>query len=642
MTKYISAALTTLTILFLTALTGYAEDPESTPSASRYEAEAYMKHLRYLASDEVGGRLPGTPGGTAATEYIAQQFKKIGLKPAGVDGTYFQPFTIRKLKTLHNDRASFSITGLDQEWKIRRDWIPMPFSKPGRIKGPLAFAGYGIAADKHEYNDYADFDAKGKVLLILRNEPLDEDPDADFGGETPSRYALFSKKALTAAEKGAKALLIVNGYKRNPDRDELYPWHDWHTNQSYSLPIVHISREIAEALLSEAGRPDLKSLQDQLDRERKPLSTDLEGLQANIKTGLKFVKGRNVIGLLEGTESDEVIVLGAHHDHLGKVPPRTGETPEPQIHNGADDDASGTSAIIELARVFASGPKPRRGILFMTFDGEELGLLGSRHFVDEPTVELEKIRAMINFDMIGRLGNNQFTIFGTGSGKEFRPLLKKAAENLDISYHAPSSDTRFMGGADHFSFYVKDIPVMFAFTGMHAQFHLPTDDWELIDDDGAVKIMRLMHPVIAELANLTTGPVFVPKDEEAEEPAEETETPMDADQETDTDKADDDAYSTRRINRGELKVRIGIIPDSAFKGSGLRAASVIDKTPAAAAGMRDGDTIISIAGKAVSDIQTYVAAVRSHNPGDTVEVVIKRESKELTLKVKLEKARKRP
>ncbi len=640
MTKTLTRPLFLLVILSCVIGTCLAEEKTSTTTKALFTADAYMTHLRYLAGDELGGRLPGTPGGRATTEYIADQFEKIGLKPAGVDGTYFQPFTIRRLKKLHEDQADFSVSGLEHDWTIRRDWIPMPFSKPGKIEGPLAFAGYGISASKYDYNDYADFDPEGKVLLILRHEPKDDDPDADFGGETPSRYALFSKKALTAAEKGAKALLIVNAPNRNPDEDLLYPWHDWDTHQSYSLPIVHISREIADAVLKQADLPDLKTLQENLDRDRKPLSADLPGINVNIKTGVKYVKGRNVIGLLEGTDSDELIVLGAHHDHLGKVPPRMGDSREPAIHNGADDNASGSSAILEFARVFADGPRPRRGIIFMTFDGEELGLLGSRYFVDHPTVDIKKIRAMINFDMIGRLNLDRFTVFGVGSGKEFRALLDESAEKLDLSFHAPRTDSRFFGGADHFPFYVKDIPAMFAFTGIHKQYHMPDDDWELIDAEGAIKVIQLMYPVINELANMTDGPIFVTKEEEREraEARKAVEVPDDTPKDVDVADETPDPRSNRG---GGQRVRVGVIPDHAYDGVGLRVHTIVENAPAAKAGLKDGDIIVRIAGETVADIGTYMDALKPHKPGDEVEVVVKRGDKQLTLKVKLEQSRRR-
>ncbi|MBU0617062.1 MAG: M28 family peptidase [Planctomycetes bacterium] len=634
--------LALLAVLALAIGTCLAEEDKSAVARTLFTAEAYLAHVRYLASDELGGRLPGTPGSQAATEYIAEQFQKLGLKPGGVDDTYFQPFTIRRLKQVHEDQAAFKITGLENNWKIREDWIPMPFSKAGKIEGPLAFAGYGISAPKLDYDDYAGFDATDKILLILRHEPKDEDPEAAFGGETPSRHALFSRKARVAAEKGAKGLLIVNAPNRDPDKDQLYPWDDSDTRQSYSLPIAHISRQIANAILEQAGMTNLTTLQEQLDRERKPLSTDLEGITVDIESGVEYVEGRNVIGLLEGEgKSEEYIVVGAHHDHLGRVRPHNGQSSEPVIHNGADDNASGTAGVIELARVFAAGPRPQRSILFMTYDAEELGLLGSHHFLEHPTVEPENIVAMVALDMIGRLNQDRFAIYGVGSGKEFRELLDAPAEKLELTFKAPASGSGWFGGSDHHSFYLKDIPVLFVFTGIHKQYHTPEDDWELIDGEGATKVLQLMHPVISEIASMGERPTFVSAAEEeaARDAQKEDEPQVEAGEETDEERAADE----RPARPGRPRASLRIIPDHAYDGDGgFRVLSVIQDGPAAKAGMKDGDLIVRIADEPVSDIDSYMDALKQHEPGDQVEVVVKRGEEQVKLKVTLGESRRRP
>jgi aminopeptidase YwaD len=644
MTKKVrlSHALALLLLFALAIGTCPADEEKPAVVQSLFTTEAYMAHIRYLASDELEGRLPGTPGGQAASRYIAEQFRKLNLEPGGVAGTYFQPFTIRRLKQLHEDQAAFKVSGLTQDWRIRADWIPMPFSKVGKIEGPLAFAGYGISAPKFDYDDYAEFDPKDKVLLILRHEPKDEDPEAAFGGETPSRYALFSRKARIAAEKGAKGLLIVNAPNRSPDKDQLYPWRDWDATQSYSLPIVHISREIAGAILQKAGRPDLKSLQEKLDQDRKPLSSDLEGITVEIETGVEFVEGRNVLGLLEGNgSSDEFVVIGAHHDHLGAVPRHDGNPDEPVIHNGADDNASGAAGVIELARVFAAGPRPRRSILFMTFDGEELGLLGSHYFVDHPTIELEKTVAMVNLDMIGRLNLDHFAIYGVGTGREFGELLGPVAKNLDVSFEAPSSGSGYFGASDHHCFYRKNIPVLFAFTGVHKQYHTPEDDWELIDSEGATKVLQLIHSAVNEIANMSERPTFVTEAEEqaAREAARKDEPQADA-----HEKAEDEQAADQRPGRpSRPRASLRIIPDHAYDNDdGLRVLSVIQDGPAAKAGMKDGDLIVRIADEPINDIYTYMDALKQHEPGDQVEVLVKRGEAQVKVRVTLDESRRGP
>jgi aminopeptidase YwaD len=609
-----------------------AEEDSSAKRKTLFNATTYVGHIRYLASDELAGRLPGTEGGLAASDYVARQFKELGLQPAGTEGSYFQPFTIRGLKKLNEERASLKVAGLDRSWEIRRDWIPLPYCKPGKIDGPLAFAGYGIEAPDHGYNDYADFDATDKILLILRHEPKSDDPEADFGGETPSRHALFSKKAKVAAKKGAKALLIVNAPNRDPEKDELYPWQDWNTHQTYAVPMVQISRELANAILERAQMPNLKTLQEKLDSERKPLSADLKDVTVEVDTGVAYVEGRNVLGLLEGDgSSEEIIVVGAHHDHLGKVPRSAGGTDnKPVIHNGADDNASGTSGVLEMARAFAAGPRPHRNILFMTFDGEELGLLGSSHFVKHPTVALDKVRAMINLDMIGRVSQDHLAIFGVPSAKEFRDVVRRAAEAVGLEYEAPGTDAGFFSSSDQFSFYRQGIPVLFAFTGVHKQYHQPEDDWELIDGEGAVKLLQMMYTVTHELANMETGPVFVSEEEQQEEATTQP-----------ADEKEDEAHQERPA-RGGLAVGLRIMPDYAYDGgAGLRVEMVIDNGPAAKGGMKDGDIIVRIADDPVANIYSYMEALNKYKPGDEVDVVVQRDGKEVTLKIKLEASRRR-
>ncbi len=608
-----------------------ADGDVPTDRKALFNATAYVDHIRYLASDELAGRLPGTEGGQATTEYIAKRFRELGLEPAGVDGSYFQPFPIQGLKKLNDERAAFKLVGVDRNWTIRQDWIPLPFSKPGTIEGPLAFAGYGIEAPRHDYDDYADFDATDKVLLIFRHEPKSDDPEADFGGETPSRHALFSKKARVASKKGAKALLIVNAPANDPGQDELYPWQDRNARQTYALPMVHISREVAKIILERAGMPDLQTLQEKLDSERQSLSADLENVTVQIETGIEYVEGRNVLGLLKGDgSSEEILVVGAHHDHIGAQPGHgDGADNETVIHNGADDNASGTSGVLEMARVFTAGPPPRRNILFMTFDGEEQGLLGSKHFVQHPTIDLKKVPAMVNLDMIGRLNLQQLTIFGVPSGKEFRDIVQRAAEGAGLEYAAPGTNAGFFGASDHFSFYRQNIPVLFAFTGVHKQYHQPEDDWELIDADGAVKVLEMMYTVTGELANMETGPAFVSEEEQEKEA-----TTQPAEKE---DEADQEPPA-----RGRARLRLGVMPDLAYdQGTGVRVEMVMDGGPAAKGGIKDGDVIVRIADEPVTDINSYMDALKKHEPGDEVEVAVKRDDQQLTLKIKLEASRRR-
>lgn len=632
-------------VLGVSAALCAGEETTSKPAAGAlFTAEAYIEHVKYLASDELAGRLPGSEGSELAARYIIERFRQAGCKPAGTDGSWFQPFEVSRGKRLVDEQALLEISGIDRKWEVRQDWIAFPFTALGDVEGSLAFAGYGIRAEEHEYDDYAGFDAEGKILLMLRYEPKAEDPEAQFGGETPSHHALFVSKMRKAARQGAQALLIVNPPNRDPDQDKLYEFNAFNSQQTYKLPMVHITRELADAILQQAGASDLKALQEKLDSERKPLSKDL-GLTVKLHTGVEAntLDAKNILGMIPGDGStEETIVIGAHRDHLGLVPRQfQRQDMTPMIHNGADDNASGSAALIELARALGAGPPLHRNVLFIAFDAEEMGLLGSVHFVRNPTIALEHIRAMVNFDMIGRLKQDKYSVFGIQSGKEFPALIEKHAEELSLKYKAPRG---MMAGSDHSPFASRGIPAMFAFTGLHKQYHQPEDDWELIDGEGAARILQMWHPVLVELATMKEGPVYMELTGEVDEDVEVIRPAVEEQREAaEKEQASDDARegagagAARRVPR----VVLGIVPDMTGDDQpGLLVDSVIDGGAAKAAGMHSGDRILKIGDGEVRDIHTYMRAVREFKPGDVVDVVISRNGEQKTLKVKLQ-ARKR-
>jgi len=624
-----------------------AQEPASRP-ASPFAAEAYLEHIKYLASDDLEGRQPGTEGIELAAEYIARHFADAGLEPAGDDGTYFQTFEVKRGKKLVDGAAVLKVDGIDRQWQFRKDWIALPFSDTDEVEGPLAFAGYGISASAYEYDDYKDFDATDKVLLIFRYEPRAQDPEAAFGGKTPSRYAEFARKARVAYKEGAKALLIVNPPQHEPSDDTLFVFDEDLSNRTCALPMVHVSRELAQALLDKAGLGTLAELQAKLERERKPLSADMN-LHITLKPGIRPNKlaARNVVGRLKGTgDTTDTIVIGAHYDHLGNVPSRMGGADEPQIHNGADDNASGTAGVLEMARVLAKEPKLRRDVIFVAFSAEEMGLLGSAHFVDHPPTDLKNIRAMVNFDMIGRLGTNKLTVYGVPSGSGLADLVNPAVAQAGLEC-SPAQGGMF-GASDHATFYAHDIPVLFAFTGVHKQYHTPDDDWELIDAEGATKVLTAFHQIVRAVADLETGPEFAKV-----VPQAEPEPPIKPEVEHEKEAQDKDTHDEPGAHRhhgppgpgGDAErptrppVRLGIMPD--FTGGdkpGVGVTSVLDGGPAKAAGMQDGDRIVKIGGEPVKDIYGYMDALREFKPGATIEIVVVRKDEELTLKLTLQDA----
>lgn len=733
---------------------------------ANFTAARYIEHVKFLASEELEGRRPGTPGIEQAAVYIAYQFMQDGLKPAGVSNTYFQPWELRNRKQVAPEEARFEATGVDGSFAVNADWVTMPFSKTDSVEGPLAFAGYGIEYNVPEeetakrkggkvtgggarasgeyaggdarlsgsilddtnstsppagviaidvfiddketwtaegvrvtsapasrprehgpriqdaeqeksddtagnvdiYDDYADFDATGKILMVFRYEPRAESPDAKFGGKTSSVHSLFSRKAKLAAERGAKGLIIVNPPDRDsdgdgtPDEDTLYKWSERDAGQTYDLPMIQMTQAAAERLLKAANMPDLKTLQAKLEKERKSLSADLKAgddpIKVSLAPGLRSVEARNVLGLLEGTDlKDEYIVIGSHFDHLGRVTPMRGGGGEAKIHNGADDNASGTAGILELARVISAGPRPRRSILFMTFSAEEMGLLGSDYFVKHPTIPLSKIKAMINLDMIGRLEQKKFTISGLDTAKEFADMVAKYAKEFGVEYKPMTSSTdTFFGASDHYSFHKKKIPVVFPFTGTHRQYHQPEDDWDLIDAEGATKILSMFHGIAMELANMSNGPTLTTPEDRQEIAAklkgEDGEKPMslvdqavgetkrrEAEARGDSATSAPAAASTgdgeERPRPRRPRVRLGISPSTETysgetKGVGVEAVS--EGGIAAKAGVEEGDIITKIRGVDIIDMETYMSSLADAKDGEEFEIVVKRKNETLTLK----------
>ncbi len=639
-----------LRVLALAAILGISQPDGLAAEKVTFSAAAYVDHVKRLAADEWGGRGPGQPGIEHAAEYIADVFKQAGLEPAGADGTYFQEFEVNRGKLLDREAAKFVVEGVDAEWKVGEQWIPFPFSAEGEVEGPVAFVGYGIEADRHEYNDYKDFDARGKILLMMRYEPKAEDPEAEFGGSTPSSFSMFVRKARWAANHEAKAVIIVNPPNRDPEKDELYEFSESARGQTYALPMIHVKREVAEALLKKAGAPTLAELAGQIDETRKPVSRDLEGVQARIVSGVsqRKITTRNVLGMLKGDGStDEVIVIGAHYDHLGT----SGEGDKAVIYNGADDNASGTAGVLELARAYGQQPRPRRNILFMTFSAEEMGLLGSKHFVDNPTIDLSRIKFMMNLDMIGRYDPEKFQMHGIETSEAFPELVAKHAGEAAVNYRQASD---MFGRSDHASFYRKGIPVLFPFTGLHPQYHQPEDDWELINGEGATHVLDLTYRITREVAEMSEGPSYRSQEEirAAEEAAKAEQEAKDA--------AAKAAEGGEKAAEGEKKpeapksppaddaaprmprVRLGIMPDYSEGANGLRIESVVEGGAAAKAGLKGGDVIVRIGATKVSDIRSYMESLLDAEPGDEVEIVVERDGKPVTLKVKLEAPPRRP
>lgn len=579
--------------------------------APKFDGARYIEHVGFLASDDLAGRAIGTPGIEKAGDYIAEQFRRAGLKPAGDNGTYFQSFEVGMGQQMLG-RPMLTVAGAPALGVLGRDFVPFPFSNTDTFEGPLAFAGYGITNLSEEYNDYDGFDAKGKVLLMFRYEPHSKDPKADFGGANPSQHSSFMSKAGIARGHGAKAILIVNPPLHHESRDTLFPFNSLDNPGRYGLPMLHVSQEYARRLLQAAGAPDLVTLQLRLD-EKKPHSMDLKGLIARGDPGLvrRKITTRNVIAKLpgDGPATDEYVVIGAHYDHVGRMIPRkpTSKDPKaprvPEIHNGADDNASGTAGVIELARAFAVRGSPGRGILFIAFSAEEEGLLGSAHYVSHPVVPLEKTVAMLNLDMIGRMRDEHLEVFGTDTAPQFSKLLKYHAGLEDL--HMKSSGSGF-GGSDHASFSKKHIPALHFFTGLHNDYHMPSDDTEKINAAGGAEVVRLVYNVGYALAGAPNRPTYA-------------------------------AVAQKDRPKTGLKVRLGVMPSYAEDDQqGLKIDGVAAGSPAERAGLHEGDRILVLGVHEVNDVYGLMDAMGHYKPGDSVSIKVLRSGKRIEVGVKFE------
>lgn len=585
-------------LLPLVILAGCSQLPKSTtPSQTNPEVSAtdLLNHIKYLSDDKRAGRYPGSKGSRDATNYIVDNFRANGLLPAGTDG-FLQPF---EFITGLNLGEQNHLSTQNESYVIMKDFIPLEFASNGKVEGALVFAGYGFTInDSIQWNDYDGIEADGKWVIILRGGPGEDHPHSDFAKHTPIR-----KKAMLARDQNAAGILFVN---QDGDEDQLIPLKHSPNSTAIGIPILQISREVANELLDQK----LIALQSQLDDKYSPQSFLLDKeISAEVTLEKEIVNVPNVIGLVPGNDSElknEYIVIGAHFDHLGFGGEGSGSlTPDSNaIHNGADDNASGTAGILELAeKLSANQNLLKRSILLMAYNAEEEGLLGSKYFVKNPTVDLSKITAMINMDMIGRMSEDKITIGGTGTSPQFESILNEVNQNHNLNLKMSKEG---YGPSDHASFYVNDVPVLFFFTGTHTDYHKPSDDWQHINAEGEKQIVDLIYDVTLRFSRLKEKPVF-------------------------TEAGPKESNQTRR----SFKVTFGVIPSYGSDAVGLEIDGAKKEGPAGKAGLKKGDIITSIGGKDIKNIYDYMYRLAELKPGETIDVIIIRGGKELTFKVNL-------
>ena len=482
------------------------------------------KDIEYLASDELGGRKPGTPEMKLSEDYIIEAYRQAGLKDPTETGKYMQTMEVGSQKQIAEGSASLVLTspeGKEIELAEGKQYSLLLGRGKFDVDAELAFVGYGISAEEElNFDEYADMDVDGKVVVMIRREPQQNMEKSVFDGTELTKWSYIATKARAARNAGAAAILLVNdGVTAEEEGDDLID-SDMFGQDNGRVPFMHIKRAKFDEMLamtpvmtaSGDKLKTVKAIESQLDEELEPLSQTMKGWK--IATKGKFevggIKTSNIIGVIEGEgpNAHETIVIGAHYDHLGDgaYGSRARRNQRGEIHNGADDNATGTAAVMELARRFAArDKKPGRRLVFICFTAEEMGLLGAYHYVRNPTFPLEDTVAMINFDMIGWLRNDKLTVFGWNSSTQFDKMFNTA--NTDFNFDLQKPEAGF-GGSDHLPFNEKKIPNTFIHTGLTDTYHTPDDDFATIDCEGAVKVIDFTEAFMDELCSSEKRPRY--------------------------------------------------------------------------------------------------------------------------------------
>lgn len=575
------------------------------PSAT----DELLRHVKFLSAAELTGRGVDTPGIKLARDYIAAEFAKSGLKPGGDNGSFLQGFDVAVGVSV-TEPSSLAL-GSNRPLELNTQWIPLGLSTSDKVQAPMVFAGYGITAKEYGYDDYAGTDVKGKIVLVLRYEPppkSDASPFRKFPNY--SSHAALRSKANNARAHGAVGMILVDLNNSGDEKTELLSTRSSLWRGGNSLVAAQIKRQVVEEWLGARG-VSLRALKEEIDANEKPASKSISDGIVSLQVSLREDRQRaeNIVGILPGADAalaQENIVIGAHYDHLGEGHFGTrGPGTEGQIHPGADDNASGTAVLLDLARRMRRLPtQPARTVVFVAFSAEELGLYGSRAFADRSPLT-KATKAMLNLDMVGRLQENRLTVFGTRSSTDFSGLVSANAAQLGLTIR--ESDD--VGRSDHMSFYRKKIPVLHFFTGVHDDYHRPTDTWEKLNIDGMAKVSDLVLLTALHLANAQQPIGFVSL------PSRPPEGGIAGGQ--------------------EIRAYLGTIPEYGIATEGVRLAGVSSGSPAARAGLREGDVIIRLAEKKIQNIEDLTDALSARKAGDEVEVVVLRSGKPLTLKATL-------
>jgi hypothetical protein len=526
--------------------------PGAEPSAPRNDSirQSDMKaDLFFLAGDGFRGRLTASPENDLASQFIASRFQRMGLKAIGVDGTYFQPFRLATATAGPSNRLELIRRGATQRFHSGQDFFPLSFSASAELSGELSFAGYGISAPQLGHDDYRDLNVRGRIVLALDHEPGENDPKSPFDGVVMSEAAVPLRKALVAQEKGAAGILFVadvhnhpepqnfevlarSAWPQKPPRIDRYTLQDW--IERVRIPAAQISVATARTLLADV-KGSLEEIARAAEKSGPSSAFPINGIYATLTTDVNHhvVPDRNVVAGFEGSDAqlkNEWVVISCHHDHDGADGDR--------IFNGADDNGSGTIGMLEIAEAYAlageEGHRPKRSILFASFNSEERGLLGSWAFVERPLVPLNQIVAVLNMDMVGRDeevpegGGNRFrglpvqsvqsnhnavNLLGHSRSTSLAQTIERANAGFGLTLKKvlDNNVSNLLRRSDQWPFLQKGVPAVFFHTGLHPDYHTPQDRPEKVNYAKMERIVRLVHQVSWDLAQQPDRPRLDPR-----------------------------------------------------------------------------------------------------------------------------------
>ncbi|HUI42796.1 MAG TPA: M28 family peptidase [Terriglobia bacterium] len=581
-----------------------------------FSSAEFLAPIKYLASPALKGRGNGSPELNEAADYIAGHFRSDALTPAGDEGSYLQHFQVTvgaKLGPVNS--LNVESGGSSRPLVLSQDYIPLSFSEDGRFSAAVVFAGYGITDSEHHYDDYQGLDTKGKFVLVLRHEPQESKPQIWL-----TTRANPVDKAINARNHGAVGVILVNDTANHPgDPDTLITFGQLAGPEELKIAALQITASTANEWLKASGHT-LDELSGAIDRDLSNHSLALDPtLKLTLAVDVERIRKTesNVIALLPGSDpglASQCLVIGAHYDHLGLgdqhslAPSQIG-----QVHPGADDNASGTSAVLALADYFAHGKsRPRHSIIFVNFAGEELGLLGSSYYTEHPpsACPLSQTAAMINMDMVGRIAGNRLYVGGTGTSPGFQKLVDGANQSDPAARFAISYEASGYGSSDHSSFTVKGVPVLFFFSGLHSDYHKPSDTWDKINAADGARVAELVADTASALDELNQKPEYV---RVAPPP------------------------SAAMGGGSGYGPYFGSIPDFGHvEHDGVKFGDVHDGSPAAKAGFKAGDILIDFGGTKIDNLYDFTYALRAHKPGDKVMVTVLRNGEKVTREVTLE------